>query len=165
SFQLLEAGPEDRQRDLPRQRDRRQGHNERRQVDPADEPSECRGTGSPGPGVYPAAERVAASEVGEAEGQAELPDEHGGPGPEEGRAGLAIAEVEVLDDAGEDGKVGEAGREGGEAAEPATELREITGPSQVVVVIGRDGLGHGTSGSGKAAAGAFPLFIDFGRAR
>src|SRR5262245_47739903 len=125
--EYLEPGPEGRQCDLPRQCDRRQGHNERGQVDPADEPSQSRGAGPAGPGVNPAANRVTARELGEAQRQAELSREHDRPRPEEGGAGFAIADMEVLHDAGEDRQIGEAGGEGGETAESATKLREVAG--------------------------------------
>ena len=138
----LEARPDLGKRELVGQRHGGDRHDRGGEHHPAAEPGHRGGAQLLRPVVDRAGHREVRGQLGEAERHHQLADEDHRPGPPVGRAAEGEAEVEELEDAGEDRDVADAGREAGELPDAAVQLLLVAEIGEFVRMVAARRRGH-----------------------
>ena len=137
----LELGRDLRQDHLPRERDRRNRHDLRAEVDPAGVPGPRLARQPLRPLVDRARERKVRGELCELQRHRHLPEEDDRPGPDERAPGEEEAQRGGLEHAGQDRDVGEARGEARERPERAVQLL-LVAERRKIVDVGVDRFTH-----------------------
>ena len=152
--------PDGRQHRLHGDRRRGHGHDLGDDHGPAGEPADHVTAEATCPLVDRAGDRVATRQLGEAQGDHQLPDEDRRPGPEEERPGEAEPETEQLEDGGQDRDEREPRRERRVRADRAVQILAVP---ELVEVVGR--VVSSDVGSAVSVVVAMPDSLDDPRAR